>query len=103
MISHYMTTVPLRIDGARLIEADCWMKPFDLVALGCACGYRHRLLDAADLGLNALHEFYGDPADDALERLTAELQESDHAAAMVPALLDWAMSMGAPEHVGGQS
>jgi hypothetical protein len=103
MISHYMTTVPLRIDGGRLVEIDCWMKPFDVVALGCACGYLHRLLDAADLGLNALQAFCGDPTDDVFERLTVELQVSDHAAAMVPALQDWAMSMGVPEHVGGQS
>lgn len=85
-MTHYLTFVPYRTAGDRLIEVDCWLKHFDVVAASCICGWRMRFLTAEDLGVNDLDCFYGDPTDDALSRLTAELDSSEHAAEMVPAL-----------------
>jgi hypothetical protein len=86
----FLDFVPLRVDGDFLTEAACWLdRTWTVVAMGCACGYRHRLVDAADLGVE-VSCFYGvmSLSDEALTRLTAELDSSPHAVQMVPALLD---------------
>lgn len=87
---HHLVLVPLRVDGDCLVEVDCWVDPsWTVVAMECACGYRHRLVGAADLGV-AVSRFYGEMSlsDEALSLLTAELDSSPHAVQMVPALLD---------------
>jgi hypothetical protein len=91
-MSHYLTFVPLRRVEGHLVEVEvaCWLdSTWTVVAMECACGYRHRLVDATDLGVD-LSRFYGEISlsDETLERLTAELDCSPHAAEMVPAFQD---------------
>ncbi|MGY1820509.1 hypothetical protein [Geodermatophilus sp. SYSU D00079] len=92
-MSHFMVLIPLRRSrgGAIWTEVACWQDHFDAVALGCACGYQHRLLDPrGDLGVEDLHRFVGEISlgDQHLELLTAQLDSSPHAAVMVPAFQD---------------
>jgi hypothetical protein len=89
-VTHYLVLVPLRLDGDCLVEVGCWVDPsWTVIAMECACGYRHRLVSEADLGV-AVSRVYGEMSlsDEALSRLTAELDSSPHAVQMVPALLD---------------
>lgn len=88
MSVHYLVITPLRRDqDGRLVEVACWLdRRFTHVALDCRCGWRLRLLTPADLGREDLSGFYGEVDDATLERLTAELDGSVHAAAMVPAV-----------------
>lgn len=86
----FLDFVPLRVDGECLVEVSCWLdRTWTVVAMGCACGYRHRFVNEADLGVE-LGRFYGQMSlsDEALTRLAAELDSSPHALRMVPALLD---------------
>ena len=84
-MSHYLMLIPLRRSrrGATWTEVACWRDHFDAVALGCACGYQHRLLDPR-----------GDLAVD------AELDSSPHAAVMVPAFQDLTEPTVVPEDMG---
>jgi hypothetical protein len=88
---HYLDLVPLRLVDGAYTDVACWLDPYDAVAIRCACGWHLRLADPLeDLGVTCLAEFYGEVSlrDERLDRLTADLDSSEHAAVMVPALED---------------
>ncbi|WP_164701469.1 hypothetical protein [Modestobacter sp. KNN46-3] len=70
MTHHYLVFVPYQADGR---EVRCWLeRSWTVVAMGCSCGTRLRDVSIADLGLDDLTAFYGEPTDEALDRLQAE-------------------------------
>lgn len=100
-MTHYLVLVPLRLEGDWFVEVDCWAdRTWTVVAMGCACGYRHRLIDQCELGV-AVGRFYGEMSlsDEALSRFTAELDSSRHALLMVPA---WFDIQEVPQDVSGR-
>jgi hypothetical protein len=83
-VTHHLVLVPLRHDVVeRWQEVNCWLDPFEAVAVDCSCGWRLRLLTEAEIG--PLDRFYGEVDEPQFERLTAEMDRSGHAVVMV----DW--------------
>lgn len=93
VVTHGLDLVPLRrTPPGAWVEAGCWLdQGIERIVLGCLCGWRHRDLTTADLGV-APAAFFGEVDDDAAFTRLSDEMEAAHAAGIVPALLDLAVS-----------